>query len=257
MGTAMTRLGTLMMAAALLLPVATASAQTDWNKLGKGFMNKLGGQSSGGTAGTAGAGQLSVGDISAGLREALKTGVGNVVGQLGKTDGFNADQAIHIPLPDSLGTVRKTLSRVGMSGMLDDLETKLNRAAEAATPKVRELFFQAISDMTLDDARGILNGPQDAATQYFRKRMSPGLAEAMRPTVDQSLNEVGAIRAYDAAIDRYRSMPYVPDVKADLSKHVLDGGLKGIFHYLAQEEAAIRKDPAKRTTDLLRKVFAK
>jgi hypothetical protein len=109
--------------------------------------------------------------------------------------------------------------------------------------------------MTFEDARGILNGPDDAATQYFRKTMSPDLAEAMRPVVDDSLSEVGAVQSYDRMMGKYADLPFVPDVKADLSDHVVNKGMDGIFYYMAKEEAAIRKDPVKRTTDLLKKVF--
>ena len=102
---------------------------------------------------------------------------------------------------------------------------------------------------------GIYNGPPDAATRYFQERMSAPLAEEMRPLVAESLAEVGAVQSYDAVMSRYQSLPLVPDVKADLTGHVVDKGMEGIFHYLAREEAAIRQNPAKRTTELLQQVF--
>ena len=139
--------------------------------------------------------------------------------------------------------------------MLDDLELRLNRAAEMATPKAKELFLQSIKEMTLDDAMGIYKGPDDAATKYFQNKMSHPLAETMRPVVEDSLSQVGAVQSYDTIMEKYRSLPFVPDVKADLTHHVIDKGMDGIFHYLALEEAAIRKNPAKRTTDLLKLVF--
>jgi hypothetical protein len=194
-------------------------------------------------------------EIGAGLKEALKVGTERVVGQLGKTDGFNADPAIHIPLPGSLQTARGMLQKVGMDGMLSDLELRLNRAAEAATPKAKALFWQAISDMSLEDVKGIYNGPADAATSYFQQKMSPGLAAEMRPVVEQSLADVGAVQTYEQVMGQYRALPFAPEIKTDLSGYVVDKGMAGIFHYLALEEAAIRKDPAKRTTELLRQVF--
>jgi hypothetical protein len=143
-----------------------------------------------------------------------------------------------------------------MSAMLDDLEVRLNRAAEVATPKARDLFLQAIADMTLEDAKAIYSGPDDAATRYFQGKMSPPLAEEMSPIVQASLAQVGAVKAYDDVMGRYQALPFVPDAKADLSTYVVEKGMDGIFFYLAQQEAAIRQDPAKRTTELLRKVFA-
>ena len=198
---------------------------------------------------------LTSGEITGGIRDALKIGTERVVGQLGQTDGFNADPKIHIPLPDNLREVRGALNMVGMSAMADDVELKLNRAAEAATPKAKALFWQAITDMSLKDIEGIYNGPDDAATQYFRSSMSAPLRDEMRPVVDNSLAEVGAIQAFDQMMGRYKSIPFVPNVKTDLTNHVLDKAMDGIFFYLGREETAIRNDAVKRTTEILKRVF--
>lgn len=237
-------------ALALLLG-APAAAQTDWLTGGRKLLDSVLQKQDGG------AGQLTVGEITGGLQEALKIGTERVISRVGQTDGFNADPAIHIPLPERLQTAQNALRRVGAGAVADDLELRLNRAAEAAAPEAKAIFWQAINAMTLDDARAILNGPQDAATQYFRRTMSDPLQEAMRPVVEQNMAEVGALNTYDRFTAQYRSIPFVPDLKADLTGHVLDGALDGLFHYLAREEAAIRADPAQRTTDLLKKVFAK
>lgn len=111
-------------------------------------------------------------DIAAAFKEALRIGSDNVVKQLGVVDGFNADPVIHIPLPEQLATVKQLLGKVGMSPVVDDLELKLNRAAEAATPKAKALFFSAINQMTFDDVKSIYEGSEDSATQYFRQKMS-------------------------------------------------------------------------------------
>jgi uncharacterized protein DUF4197 len=198
---------------------------------------------------------LSNDDIAAGLREALRIGSERVVAQVGAFDGFNADPQIHIPLPGALLDVQKMLGRFGMSDLADDLETRLNRGAEAAAPEAKELFLNAIGEMSLDDVRGILDGPDDAATQYFKGKMSTPLSARMEPIVDRNLSEVGAIAAYDKMMGQYDAIPLVPDVKADLTSYVVEKGLEGIFFYVAKEEAAIRKDPAKRTTELLQRVF--
>ncbi len=226
-----------------------AFAGNSWLDKGGDLLKTFGGGES--------ASQLTVEEIGAGLKEALKVGSGNVVNQLSLTDGFNKDQDIHIPLPDSLNTVKTMLEKVGMSSLFETLELKLNRAAEVATPKAKQLFLDAISQMSFEDVKKIYNGPDDAATQYFKGKMSPELASEMEPVIDSSLSEVGAIKAYDTMMKEYKSLPFVPDVKANLTDHVIEKGMDGIFYYMAKEEAAIRKDPAKRTTELLKKVFTK
>jgi hypothetical protein len=180
-----------------------------------------------------------------------------VVNQLGATDGFNKDSNIHIPLPASLGKVKSMLSAVGMSYLFEDLELKLNRAAEVATPKAKQLFLNAISGMTLQDVQGIYNGPDDAATQYFKGAMSQELTQEMKPVVEDSMLKVGAVAAYDNMIKEYKTLPFVPDVKGNLTEYVVEKGMDGIFYYMAKEEAAIRENPVKRTTELLQKVFSK
>ncbi|WP_372677165.1 DUF4197 domain-containing protein [Desulfosarcina sp.] len=209
-------------------------------------------KSLGGTTGQTG---LSNADIASAFKEALHIGTENVVTRLGRTDGFNADQAIHIPLPGQMETVRSALAKVGMSQPLDDLELKLNRAAENATPKAKSLFVDAISAMTFDDVKRIYNGPEDSATRYFRGKMTPGLTREIEPVVTESLSQVGAIQTYEHIMGQYRALPFVPDIKADLNGHVIQKSLDGIFYYVAKEEAAIRQDPIRQTTDLLKRVF--
>ncbi|SDM98395.1 Protein of unknown function [Geoalkalibacter ferrihydriticus] len=166
---------------------------------------------------------LSNQQIAAGLREALRVGSENVVGQLGALNGFNADPQVRIPLPNSLDRVRTALRPLGMAPMLDDLEVRLNRAAEVATPKAKQLFLQSIEAMTLEDVMGIYNGPPDAATRYFQDKMSTPLAAEMRPIVAESLAEVGAVQSYESVMSRYRSLPLAPEVGTDLTGYVVDG----------------------------------
>ena len=226
---------------------STAEAGSNWWDKGKKLLDNF--------AESTNKDQLTIGEIGAGLKDALRIGTENVVSQLGQFDGFNADVAIHIPLPEDFKKVKTVLNKIGMSGLLDNLELKLNRAAEVATPKAKELFWLAITEMTLDDVKAIYKGPEDAATRYFMRIMSPPLAKQMRPVIEESLSEVKAIQAYDDVMRQYQSIPFVPDVKADLTGFVVEKGMDGIFYYLAREEADIRKDPAKRTTDLLKRVF--
>jgi hypothetical protein len=236
----------IVMTASFLLFGAT-NVQSSWWQKGTDILK---GSGTGQTQDT-----LTTGEIGAGLKDALLVGSENVVSQLGSLDGFNLDPAIHIPLPEQFSTVKSVLGRVGMTSLLDDLELKLNRAAEVATPKAKALFGQAISEMTFEDVMNIYNGPEDAATRYFQDKMTPPLAKEMQPVVEQSLAEVGAVQAYDNVMGEYRSIPFVPDVKADMTTYVVEKGMDGIFYYMAKEEAAIRQNPAKRTTGLLQRVF--
>ena len=200
---------------------------------------------------------LSTDEVGGGLKEALRVGTDTVVGNLGQAGGFNLDPQIHIPLPKQLDKARKLLSTLGMDSMLVDLEAKLNEAAEIATPKAKQLFIGAINDMTLDDVMAIYKGPDDAATQYFRSKMSAPLALEMKPVVNNSLEGVGALQLYDNVMQQYEEVPFAPKVDLDMSDYVVEKGMDGIFYYLAKEEAAIRNNPAKRTTDLLKSVFGK
>lgn len=221
--------------------------ETEWQQVGQ-VLTQV---NNGPQAGSA----LSLSEIDAGLKEALRVGTESVVGQLGQTDGFNADSVIRIPLPDKLAAARNMLGQIGLGGVFNELELRLNRAAEVATPKAKELFWQAIREMSIQDVRTIFNGPDDAATRYFEGKMTPELAAAMRPVIDQSLNEVGAVRVYNQAVEQVRVIPYAPAINTDLTGYVVEKGMAGIFYYLAQEEAAIRKDPVKRTTEILKRVF--
>jgi Protein of unknown function (DUF4197) len=198
---------------------------------------------------------LSEGQIGNGLREALRVGSERVTASLGQVDGFNANPDVHIPLPQSLQTVQSALGMVGMSGLADDLELRMNRAAETAAPQAKELFLQAISEMTLEDAQGILSGPDDAATRYFQDKMTAPLTERFTPVVNDELADAGAVQAYDRMMGDYRELPFAPDVEANLTPYVVQQALDGMFLMLAREEAAIRQDPAARTTEILQTVF--
>jgi len=208
-----------------------------------------------GTQGNTAKSSLSQTDIIGAFKQALQIGTGDVVAQLGQTNGFNLDPKIHIPLPNSLARVQSTLDKVGMSFLLDDLETKVNRAAEIATPHAKDLFVTAISQMTFDDVMAIYNGPQDSATQFFKSKMSSPLMDKMSPFVTNAISQAGVVQSYDKVMSQYSAIPFVPDVKADLTSYVTQKGVDGIFYYLAEQEAAIRHDPVRHTTALLKKVF--
>jgi hypothetical protein len=192
---------------------------------------------------------MSQSEIGVGLREALKLGAKRTVAQLGKADGYNADPNIHIPLPSALAKTRNILNLAGAGSLLDDLEFKMNRAAEKAAPKAFDIFADAISRMSFDDAKTIASGQQDAATQYLKRTTTQSLMDAFRPIVESSLNEVGAVQSYNGVTRR------VPVAGFNLTDFALEKSLDGLFHYIAKEEAAIRTNPAARSTDILKKLF--
>lgn len=202
-------------------------------------------------------GGLSRDEIAAGLKEALRVGTNVVTEQLGARNGFLEDRSVHIPLPENLATAQSYLKKVGLGALGEEVETRMNRAAEESMDEARLIIVDAISNLTLEDARGILEGPDDAATQYFRRVGGDRIEARIRPIVDQSLGEVGAIDAMDRMLAGYRQIPFVPDIKGELGQHATDAAMDGLFHYLAAEEAAIRENPEKRVTDLLQRVFSK
>ncbi|MFN3076799.1 MAG: DUF4197 domain-containing protein [Alphaproteobacteria bacterium] len=195
------------------------------------------------------------GEVGKGLKEALRVGTGRAVDLIGRPDGFNGNPKLHIPLPSSLAMVQGALNRAGLGSLTNDLELRLNRAAESAVPHVKELFLKAINEMTLEDVVGIFKGPPDAATRYFAGKMSKPLAERMTPVVERSLADAGAVQSLNGVMDKYRSLPLLPSVDTDLTGYVVQKASDGLFHTIGQQEAAIRSDPGARSTELLKRVF--
>ena len=231
----------------------SALAKSSWMDQGKSLLKNFGTDT--GSSETVSVSDLTKSEIIAGLKQALEKGAEAVVSQLGAQDGFLSDTNVHIPLPENLSRVKSLLDKAGMGAYTDEVELKLNRAAEAAAPKAKALFVDAISQMKMEDARKILDGPDDAATAYFREKMSGGLVKEMSPVIDNTLDTVGAVKAYDDMMGQYKRLPLVPDVKGNLTAYTAGKAVDGIFYYLAKEEKAIRENPAKRTTELLQKVF--
>lgn len=232
-----------LLSSSLVLVGCQTTSTDDWLKVGQDVYGQVYGE------------PLSQQEIAAGLKQALEVGTSAVVSRLGKRNGFYWDKAIHIPLPDELGRVQRTLTKVGLSSYLDDLELSLNRAAEQAVPKAKQLFWQAIREISWDDVMQIYNGPDDAATRYFQQKMTPALKREMYPVVQATLASTGVIKAYDKVMKKYYAVPYVPNIQVDLEDYAMEKTLDGMFYYLAREEAAIRHDPRKRTTELLKRVF--
>ncbi|MEO1474824.1 MAG: DUF4197 domain-containing protein [Pseudomonadota bacterium] len=217
----------------------------------------LGGVLEGITSGIGGAtqGGLSTAEIDAGLREALTIGTERVSAQLGATDGFFGDNRIRIPLPGRLGELQDQLTKVGLSGPLDDLQLRMNRAAEASMPEARKLVVSAVRSITLEDALGILNGGDTAATDFLRGRTEASLTDAFRPYIDTALGDSGAFQTLDSVTSRYGLSAVSTDLRGDMTDHAVALGLNGLFYYVSEEERRIRENPVARTTELLRRVF--
>jgi len=198
------------------------------------------------------------GTVASGLKEALSVGTKNAVGLLSKKDGYFGNEAVKILLPENIRRVGDALRMAGYQKEVDAFVLSMNRAAEKAAPKAADIFAGAIRSMSIDDAQKILNGGNTAATEYFKSKTSTQLFNAFKPDISQSMNEVGVTKAYKAMTDRYTAMmPFAKMESLDLDTYVTNKSLDGLFHMVGQEEAKIRTNPAARTTELLKKVFAK
>jgi hypothetical protein len=226
-----------------LLAVSPASAQLD--KVLKGL---------GGNLPSIGGG-LSDAKIGSGLQEALKIGTENAVVQTGTVDGFLMNKAIKILMPKTLQNMEKPLRMVGYGPQIDEFVVGMNRAAEKAVPFAKEIFWDAIGEMTFDDARKILNGNDTAATDYFKAKTSKKLHAAFRPSVEQVMDQVGVNKQYNDLIGRYKSVPFAKSITFDVNQYVTEKATDGIFYVVAEEEKKIRTNPAARVSDLLKEVF--
>ncbi|UFS68796.1 DUF4197 domain-containing protein [Geomonas sp. RF6] len=198
--------------------------------------------------------------IAKGLKEALAIGTERAVKEVAKQDGYFGDALIKILLPPKMQQAADLLAKVGYQQQVDDLVLSMNRAAEKAAPKAAKYFGDAIRHMSVEDAKGILRGGDTAASQFFEKKTRSQLFEEFRPTVAESMKQVGVARAYQEMIGRYENIPFASLVglpSLDLDTYVTNKALDGLFIKVSEEEKRIRKNPAARTTDLLRKVFGR
>lgn len=193
--------------------------------------------------------------VAAGLREALEVATGRSVETLSTVDGFLGNALLRIAVPEQFETAAGALRRVGLGGKVDEFEVAMNRAAEKASAEARPVFWNEITKLSIGDAFSILNGPEDAATVYFRERTEAELASRFGPIVQQKMGEVGLYNLYGDLADAYDALPFTTKPALDLDAYVTDKALGGLFLTLAEEEARIRQDPVARTTDLLKRVF--
>lgn len=201
-------------------------------------------------------GTLGNSDIAAGLRQALDFGIDKQVTKLTQTDGFFKNELVKILLPEELHKVDKTLRDIGLDNLADEGLKVLNRAAEDAVKEATPIFVNAVKEITFDDAKNILLGDNDAATQYLTAKTQLELYAKFNPVIKNSFDKVGADEIWSNLINRYNNIPFTNKVNPDLTDYVTGEALKGVYTMIAVEEKDIRTNISSRTTDLLKKVFA-
>jgi len=194
-------------------------------------------------------------DASGGLKEALTQGAGKAVEMLGKQDGFLGNPKVKIPLPESVQKVEGLMRNLGMGKQADELLTAMNRAAEAAVPQAKALLVNSIKQMSVEDAKGILSGGEDSATQYFRRTTSGPLSEKFKPVVQKAMAKVKLAEKYDQLAGKAAKFGLVREQDAHLENYVTQKTLDGLYLMIADEEKAIRQDPAGAAGKLAKKVF--
>ena len=195
--------------------------------------------------------------IITGLKQALSISTKNAVAQTGRVDGFFKNETIKILLPQKLQTMAKGLRMIGMGAQVDQLELGMNRAAEQATPAARQIFLNALTQMTFQDARQILTGGGTAATDYFKRASSDQLATAFKPIVHKSMQNAGVVQQYDRLMKNPMMARSASGEEVKLDDYIVGKTLDGLFYVMGQEEQKIRTDPAAQTTAILREVFGK
>lgn len=256
----------LLMKKTLLLLITAAMFTTTQ---AQGILGKLGKTAKGDSTKTSGSlldkiskatskqgGSLGSEEIISGLKEALTVGTTNSSQLLNKTDGFFANAAIKILMPEEAKKAESTLRKFGMGSLVDKAILSMNRAAEDAAGGIKDIFWNAIKGMTVTDGLAILRGGDDAATNYLKKNTASQLTESMRPVIEKSLEKTDATKYWKDVFTAYNKFSK-ETVNTDISAYVTERSMNGIFYSIAQEELKIRKDPAAQVTDLLKKVFGK
>lgn len=194
-------------------------------------------------------------EMVTGLKQALEQGTTKSTDQLSAVDGFFRNAAIKILLPPDAQKAEKTLRKMGMNKLCDDVILSLNRAAEDAAKQAKPIFIDAIKQMTIQDATNILLGSNDASTQYFKRATTAKLSLQFKPVIHTSLSNVGATRYYGALANQYNKVPFVHKLNPHLDDYVTQKAIDGLFYQIALEELNIRQNLSARTTPVLQKVF--
>lgn len=200
---------------------------------------------------------LTTGEVTTGLKQALAEGVRVAINSLGTEGGFWNNDDLRIPVPERLEPLAKAAERLGQDRVVEDFRHSLNRAAEEAVPSTADLFAEAIESMTLEDAKNIVRGADDAATRFFEEAAGDALRERMLPLIQEATDRVGVTQAYKSLEDRASGLLGLLGAgdEVDLDAYVTDYALAGLFDQIADQERQIRENPAARTTDLLKAIF--
>ena len=227
----------------------SCSSQIDFNKL-----KKQGTQIIKDASGTA---PLSNADIIAGLKEALSVGSKNAGGLASKVDAYYKNPALYIPFPPEAKKVQETLVNLGQTKLVNDFILTVNRAAEDAAKEAAPIFINAVKAMTINDGLNILNGTNNAATNYLKANTQAELLKKFKPIIEKSLSKVNATKYWETIITTYNKVPLVTKMNPDLAGYTTQKAIDGLFILVAAEELKIRQDPAARVSDILKKVFGR
>ena len=193
--------------------------------------------------------------IASGLKDALSVGTEKAVKLVAQPGGYLENQAIKILLPQSLRPVEKGLRAAGQGPKIDDFVASMNHAAESAAPEAEKIFAGAVREMTIDDARKLLNGGDTSITEYFKSKTSAELTTAFRPHVEKAMEQNGVTQQYQALAGQAPQLPFMNSGKFDINSYVVSKALDGLFYMLGEQEKQIRTNPAARSTALLKQVF--
>lgn len=235
---------------AATLTLAAPVHAFDWNGMLKGVLEKSPAPSSAGNVDA-----LSTTDINAGLKEALTRGADSAVAQLGQKDGFFGSDKLRIPLPPALQKAERGMRMFGMGNQADALVLSMNRAAEAAVPEAKTLLVNAVKEMSLDDARGILTGGKTSATDFFRRKTEATLTERFSPIVKASTDKVGLAQQYNQYAGLASQFNLIDKKQANVADYVTQQTLDRLYLLIGEKEAAIRANPLQAGSELLKKVF--
>lgn len=241
-----------------MLAISMSASAFDLNDL-KSRLNELeqpATTSSSPAAKPSGLAQFTAQEQATSLKQALTQGVETAVSNLAKENGYLGNDKVRIPLPDNLQKADRSMRKIGLGRYSDELTTSMNRAAEAAVPEAKALLVSAVKSMTVNDAKDILLGKDDAATQYFRGKTETALGSKFKPIVSQSMQKVGLARAYDRFAGRGVRLGLIDERDANLEDYITRKALDGLFYMMAEQEKEIRAHPLQATGDLARKIFS-
>lgn len=246
----MTRFFTRRMVLAAALAITPSAHALDWSEMLKGVLGKPAVEPV-----AAGVDALSARDLNAGLKEALVRGADAAVAQLGRKDGFFGDAALKIPLPPGLQKAEKAMRMLGMGKQADQLVLSMNRAAEAAVPEAKTLLLDAVQEMSLEDAKGILTGGRTSATDFFRRKTEARLSERFEPIVKATTDKAGLAQQYNRYAGMAAQFNLLDPNQANVEQYVTVQALDRLYTVIGEQEAAIRANPLQAGSDLLKKIF--